>query len=61
MDKPTIVRLEDTEAKLRGGYAPTKVDHTHTVRDALDDLLDELEGRPAMTPDEATRLAATST
>lgn len=34
--------LEDQEARLRGGYAPTKVDVSVRVADAFDELLAEL-------------------
>jgi hypothetical protein len=47
-----LVRLEDVEAKLRGGYAPTQVNVQHTVRDAFATLMDELaanDPRPAET------------
>lgn len=38
-----LTRLEDVEAKLRGGYAPTQVNVRHTVESAFDELLRELE------------------
>lgn len=38
-----LVRLEDTEAKLRGGYAPTQVSVKHQVEDAWSALEAELE------------------
>lgn len=47
-----LTRLEDVEAKLRGGYAPTQVNVKHTVENAFDELLRELERndpRPAET------------
>lgn len=37
-----LVRLEDTEAKLRGGYAPTQVNVKHEVADAWAALEAEL-------------------
>jgi len=46
------VQIEETEAKLRGAFAPTKVDHTVTVRDALDVLAEQLGMND---PQEATR------
>lgn len=46
-----LAQLEDLEAKLRGGYAPTRVDVTHRVQDAFDQLLQELNSTtPATTP-----------
>lgn len=51
-----LTAIEDQEAKLRGGYAPTTVKHDVVVRDAFTTLLDELsrndptpakEGHPA--------------
>lgn len=42
--------LEETEAKLRGGFAPTKVDHTVTVNDALETLFRELEANDGPRP-----------
>ena len=51
-----LARLEDLEAKLRGGYAPTQVNVQHTVRDAFATLMDELaanDPRPAE-PQETT-------
>lgn len=47
-----LARLEDLEAKLRGGYAPTQVNVQHTVRDAFTTLLDELAANDP-TPQEA--------
>lgn len=47
-----LVRLEDIEAKLRGGYAPTQVNVKHTVENAFDQLIAELaqnDPRPAET------------
>lgn len=47
-----LTRLEDVEAKLRGGYAPTQVNVKHTVDSAFDTLLEELaanDPRPAET------------
>lgn len=38
-----LVQLEETEAKLRGGFAPTQVNHQVTVSDAFDALLAELD------------------
>lgn len=47
-----IAQLEEVEARLRGGFAPTKVDHRHVVEDAFAQLVDELAARPAPTPEE---------
>jgi hypothetical protein len=47
-----IAQLEEVEARLRGGFAPTKVDHRHVVDDAFAQLVDELAARPAPTPEE---------
>lgn len=34
--------LEELEAKLRGGFAPTQVNHQHTVTDAFAVLMEEI-------------------
>lgn len=48
-----LIRLEELEAKLRGGFAPTQVNVRHTIEDAFDALMRELNG----TPDPATQEA----
>jgi transposase len=54
-----LVQLEEQEAKLRGGYMPVRVDVTHTVKDAFDQLLAEQEHTPPVTrPADATRQGA---
>lgn len=42
-----LVQIEETEAKLRGAYAPTKVEHRVIVEDAFARLMQELNDRPA--------------
>lgn len=42
-----FVKVEETEAKLRGGFAPTQVNVKHTVEDAFERLVDELNKTPA--------------
>jgi hypothetical protein len=41
-----LIRLEELEAKLRGGFAPTQINVRHVVEDAFDVLMRELEATP---------------